>query len=96
MCIGNIKQWYEYAPYAFWADRVITRKATGLTPYYMAHGIKPLLLFDITEATFLIAPILMPLSMADLLAVCACMLQKYDEDLAKIYERILTARYTST
>jgi len=96
MCAGNIKRWYEYAPYAFWADHVMTRKATGLTPYYAAHGIEPLLLFDITEATFLIAPILMPLSTVDLLAVRARMLQKRDEDLAKIHERVLTARYAST
>jgi len=68
----------------------------GLTPYYVAHGIEPLLLFDITEATFLIAPILTPLSTADLLAVRAHMLQKRDEDLAKIHERVLTARYAST
>jgi len=74
----------------------MTRKATGLTPYYAVHGIEPLLPFDITEATFLIASILMPLSMADLLAVHACMLQKHDEDLAKIYERVLTACYAST
>jgi len=96
MCTGNIKRWYEYAPYAFWADRVTTRKATGLTPYYAAHGIEPLLPFDITEATFLIAPILMPLSMADLLVVHARMLQKRNEDLAKIHEHVLTARYAST
>jgi len=67
-----------------------------LTPYYVAHGIELLLLFDITEATFLIAPILMPLSTADLLAVCTRMLQKHDEDLAKIHEHVLTARYAST
>ena len=96
MCAGNIKRWYEYAPYAFWADYVMTRRATELTPYYAAHGIEPLLPFDIIEATFLIAPILMPLSTADLLAVRARMLQKYDEDLAKIYERVLTTRYAST
>jgi len=74
----------------------MTRKVTGLTPYYAVHGIEPLLPFDITEATFLIASILMPLSMADLLAVHACMLQKHDEDLAKIYECVLTACYAST
>jgi len=96
MCTGNIERWYEYTPYAFWADRVITRKATGLTPYYVAYGIEPLLLFDITEATFLIAPILMPLSTVDLLAVHARMLQKRNEDLAKIHECVLTAHYAST
>ena len=94
--MGNIKRWYEYAPYIFWADYVMTREAMGLTPYYMAHGIEPLLPFYITEATFLIAPILMPLSTVDLLVVRAHMLQKHDEDLAKIHKHVLTACYVST
>jgi len=38
----------------------------------------------------------MPLSTADLLVVRAHMLQKCNENLAKIHERVLTARYTST
>ncbi|KXN91613.1 hypothetical protein AN958_12731 [Leucoagaricus sp. SymC.cos] len=32
MCAGYIKNWYEYAPHIFWADRVTTRKSTGMTP----------------------------------------------------------------
>jgi len=68
----------------------------GLTLYYMVYGIEPLLPFDITEATFLIAPILMPLSTVDLLVVRAHMLQKHDEDLAKIHKCVLTACYAST
>jgi len=92
----NIKQWYEYALYVFWADCVMTRKAMELTPYCAAHGIKPLLLFNITKATFLIAPILISLSMANPLVVCARMLQKCNKDLAKIHECVLTTCYAST
>jgi len=73
----------------------MTKKATGLTPYYVVHRIEPLFLFDITETTFLIAPIFMSLSTADLLAVHAYMLQKHNEDLAKIHEHVLAARYAS-
>jgi len=62
----------------------------------VVHGIKPLLPFDITEAIFLIAPILMPLSTVDFLAVHAHMLQKHDEDLAKIHECVLAACYAFT
>jgi len=74
----------------------MTRKVTGLMLYYVAHGIEPLLPFDIIEATFLIAPILMPLSTVDLLVVHARMLQKCNEDLAKIHECVLAARYAFT
>ena len=95
MYTGNIKQWYEYALYTFQVDHVTTRKVTGLMLYYTVYRIKPLLPFDITKATFLIALILIPLSMADLLAVCTCMLQKCNKDLAKIHECVLAACYTS-
>ncbi|KXN81049.1 hypothetical protein AN958_06171 [Leucoagaricus sp. SymC.cos] len=58
MCAGGIKNGYEYAPYIFWADRVTTRKSTGMTPYNAVHGVEPLHPFDITEATFLASSIL--------------------------------------
>ncbi|KXN93296.1 hypothetical protein AN958_00220, partial [Leucoagaricus sp. SymC.cos] len=95
MCAGSIKNWYEYAPYIFWADRVTTRKSTGMTPYYAVHGVEPLHPFDITEATFLASSITHHLSDAELLAARARMLQKRDEDLANIHDRVLAARYAS-
>ena len=95
MCTGNIKRWYKYALYTFWTDHVTTWKVTGLTPYYVMHGVKPLLLFDITKAIFLMTLISMSLPTANLLAVWACMLQKCDEDLAEIYGHVLATHYTS-
>jgi len=95
MCVGNIKKWYEYAPHIFWADCVTTQKSTGMTLYYAVHGVQLLHPFNITEATFLAARINSHLSTASLLSICARMLQKHDEDLAIIYNRVLAARYAS-
>jgi len=95
MCAGNIKKWYEYAPHMFWADRVTTRKSTGMTPYYAVHGVEPLHPFDVTEATFLAARINSHLSTASLLSIRVRMLQKRDEDLATIHNCVLAARYAS-
>lgn len=94
-CNGDARHWYHYALHIFWADRVTTRKSTGLTPYYAAHGIEPLLPFDITEATFLSPSINSKLSDDDLLASRARSLAKRDEDLANIHDKVLAARYTS-
>src|SRR5258707_8747888 len=48
-CEGNIAKWPAIAaPHAFWTDRATTRKLTGRTPFYMAHGLEPILPFDIT------------------------------------------------
>jgi len=75
-CQGDITQWPVFAPHIFWADRVTTQKSTGHMPFYMAHGIEPLLPFDITEATFLLPDISKNLSTHELLAVHAQQLSK--------------------
>ncbi|KXN83395.1 hypothetical protein AN958_01499 [Leucoagaricus sp. SymC.cos] len=95
MCMGYIKSWYKYTPYIFWANCVTTRKSTGMTPYYAVHGVEPLHPFDITKATFLASSITHHLSDSELLAVCAQMLQKHDEDLVQIHDKVLATRYAS-
>lgn len=57
-CKGDIRKWVLVAPYIFWADRITTRRDTGYSPYYIAHGVEPLLPFDITQATFLLPEII--------------------------------------
>jgi len=69
-CKGSITKWPLVAPHAFWADRATTRKLTGHTPFYMAHGVEPILPFDITLSTFLMPNIAKPLSTDELLAIC--------------------------
>ena len=83
------------APYAFWADRVTTRKATGHSPFYNAHGTKPLLPFDITEATFMLPPITTKLSTSDLLGLRARQLAKREDNLAEIHDNVVKARFAS-
>jgi len=94
-CEGNISKWPSLAPHTFWADRVTTRRATGHTPFFMAHGVEPILPFDITLATFLVPDIAKPLSTSELLAIRACQLQKHDEDLAAIHDNVLKCRFES-
>ena len=94
-CEGEASRWSEVAPSVFWAERVTTHKATGHSPYYMAHGVEPLLPFDLVEATFLV-PIETPvMSTMELIAHRARQLQKRAEDLARIHDRVLQARYAS-
>jgi len=94
-CNGDITQWPLMAPHIFWADRVTTRKSTGHSPFYMTHGVEPLLPFDITEATFLLPDVSTLQSTDDLLAMRARQLAKRDEDLATIHQRVLNSRYAS-
>ena len=61
----------------------------------MAHGVHPILPFDVIEATFLIPKIDKSLSTQDLISIRACQLQKHPEDLAAIKERVMKSCYTS-
>ena len=71
-------------------------RSTGLSPYFMVHGVKPLFPFDLVKAIFLIPP---PdtelLSSSGLIAWRACQLQKCQEDLESIHEHVLQARFES-
>jgi hypothetical protein len=94
-CNGDITQWPSFAPHVFWADHVTTRKTTGHTPFFLAHGIEPLLPFDIVDATFLLPDIDGILSTDKLLAIHAHQLAKQEDDLALAHKRLLNSRLTS-
>ena len=62
----------------------------------MVHGVKPLFPFDLAEATFLVPPPdTEPLSSSGLIAWRARQLQKRQEDLESICERVLKAQFES-
>ena len=94
-CNGDITQWPEITPHAFWADWVTTREATGHSPFYNTHGTEPLLPFDIMEATFMLPPITTKLSTSDLLRLQAHQLAKKEDDLAKIHDNVVKACFAS-
>jgi transposase InsO family protein len=75
-CNSDVTKWPTLTPHVFWADRVTTRKTTGHTPFFLAHGIEPLLPFDITEATFMLPDISTTISTAELLSLHAQQLDK--------------------
>ena len=94
-CSNDISKWPTLAPLVFWADRVTIRKSTGYSPFYMAHGIEPILPFDLTLTTFLVPDLCQPLSTADLLATRARQLAMRQTDLDQIHDHILKSRYAS-
>ena len=61
----------------------------------MAHGVEPILPFDIMMATFLVPDLVKPLTTDDLIATRACQLEKRQEDLATIHNHILKSRFAS-
>lgn len=94
-CNGDITKWPTLAHHIFWADRVTTRQSTGFSPYYLAHGVEPLLPFDFVHATFMLPDITTLLSTQDLLAARARQLAKHDKDLVIAHTRLLKSRLAS-
>jgi hypothetical protein len=49
---GPASNWSRYFHHALWVDRATVRKATGYSPFYLAHGYHPLLPIDAFQLTF--------------------------------------------
>ena len=91
-CGGKENQWLQAIPSVLWAERVTIRKATGLSPFYMAHGVHPVLPLDIVEATYLCPGQNFGISTTDLIAIRARQLQKRPEDLEDMQESVTAFR----
>ncbi len=62
----------------------------------MAHGVEPLLPFDITLATFLIPDLTKPITTDELIATRARQLQAREKDLSSIRDNIVKSHLAST
>jgi hypothetical protein len=94
-CNGDITQWPNLAHHVFWADRVTTRRSTGFSPFYLAHGVEPSLPFDFIFATFTLPDITSLLSTNELIAARAQQLLKREDDLHLAHERLSKSRLAS-
>ena len=94
VCDGDERKWPASTHAVFWAERITTHRTLGHSSYYIAHGVEPLLPFDITEATYLVPP-QSEMTSADLLVLRARQLQKRPTDLADIHARVMKARFSS-
>ena len=94
-CNGNVNQWPTKVHHAFFADKCITRRSTGFSPFYLLHGVDPVLPFDLTEATFLVHGFHSGMSTDELLALRIRQLEKHPEDIAQAAATIQQSRLQS-
>jgi hypothetical protein len=62
--------------------------------YYIAHGVEPLLPFDLAEPTYMV-PLQSAMSTTELIVLRAHQLQKRPEDLDTIRDCVIKAHFTS-
>jgi hypothetical protein len=92
---GRIVAWHDQIAPALFADRVTVNHSTGYSPYYLLHGLEPLLPFDLFEATFMVEGFESGMSTADLLALRIRQLHKHEDDLENAAEVLKKTRIQS-
>ena len=95
MCGSNISKWPSLLPAAIFADRITVRRATGFSPYYLLHGVHPLLPCDLAEATFMVPRLKESMTDVDLLIARIRQVAKMPEDLARAKDALQKSRFRS-
>ena len=88
-------RWVQNAPFVFLAERITVQRSTGYSPYYLVHGVDPLLPFDITEHTFMFPALVGAVSTAQLLQYRARALQRRASDLERVHHLVYQSRLRS-
>ena len=78
-----------------WAERITIQRRTGYSPYYMAHGVEPILPFDLAEQTYISPTFISKMTDAQLIAARARALQRRPADLQRVKESVIQGRYKS-
>ena len=94
-CQENPKQWPNHVRHAFFADKITINRSTGTSPFYLLHGVHPVLPFDLLEATALVEGFSSGMSRTDLLTLRMRQLEKRQEDLDKAAELLTQNRFRS-
>ena len=80
-------------PAAVFADHITIRQATGFSPYFLLHGVHPLMPGDLSDATFLVTDYKPGMTSAELIEVRTCQLLRLPEDIARAHQILKTSRF---
>ena len=95
LCDGNLSQWPLMVPAATFADRITVRRATGFSPYFLLHGVHPLMPGDLTDATFVVTSYRPGMTSAELIEARTRQLLRLPEDIAKARQILRKSRFRS-
>ena len=95
LCKGDLSKWPLFVQAANYADRITVRKATGYSPYYLLHGVHPLLPGDLTDATFLVTDFKPGMTRDELVQARARQLLRLPEDMARARRILKKSRFQS-
>ena len=93
LCDRDLSQWPLMVPAAVFADRITIRRATGFSPYFLLHGVHPLMPGDLTDATFLVTDYKPGMTSAELIEARTRQLLRLPEDVARARQILKTSRF---
>ncbi|KIP03978.1 hypothetical protein PHLGIDRAFT_76699, partial [Phlebiopsis gigantea 11061_1 CR5-6] len=80
LCEGHINKWPDFMAHAFFANNTTVQWQIGYSPYFLVHGVDPVLPFDLTKASFLIQGFIEKMSTSNLLTLHIRQLEKHDKN----------------
>ena len=92
LCGGDLSQWPLMVPAATFADRITVRRATGFSPYFLLHGVHPLMPGDLSDATFMVASYKPGMSSVELIEARTRQLLRLPEDVIKARKILHSSR----
>lgn len=95
LCDGDLSQWPLMVSAATYADRITIRRATGFSPYFLLHGVHPLLPGDLTDATFMVTNFKPGMSSIELIEARTRQLLKLPDDINKARQILQKSRFRS-
>ena len=94
-CEGQISHWPEKVHAAFFADRITIHRSTGFSPYFLLHGVHPVLPFDLVESTILVDAFTSNMPQSELLALRIRQLEKREDDIHNAAQTLMRSRLQS-
>ena len=91
---GGMEKWPTLLPAALFADRITIRRTTGFSPFYLLHGVHPVLPCDLAETTFMV-PRKEHLTDTELLIARTRQIAKMPDDLTRAKKILQKSRFRS-
>jgi hypothetical protein len=95
LCKGDLSKWPLYVSAVSFADRITVRRSTGFSPYYLLHGVHPLLPGDLADATFMVNKYKPGMTSAELIEARTQQLLRLPKDMAKARKILQQSRFRS-
>jgi hypothetical protein len=84
--------WLCYFFHTLWAEHITHRRHMGCSPYFAAHGVHPILPFDVVEVPSLLPPPDSVMTSEELVACRAVEFTKHNKDLDCINDKVFEYR----